>query len=83
MNKLWFVVKERRSETLCTHAMSGCLCHYELYFDGEKWEMARQNALKYSTKEEAETAAFMLVVRDGKDTGEVSAKEYVWESEEL
>jgi len=75
----WYIVKERLSKGVCTHGAQGCLCHYELYFDGEEWDMARHNSLKYSTKEEAESAAFLLVVNQGEEIGKVVVKEMLWE----
>lgn len=82
MKMLFFIFKDRKKDGVCLHGMVGCECHYQMYFNGTFWEMTRQGALKYSTKEEAETAAFLLVMRNNDDFGEISVKEFEWESGE-
>lgn len=78
----WYIFKDRIADGVCQHGAAGCLCHYELYFDGTLWDMVRRNALKYNTKAEAESAAFMLVVTHGEDTGKLSVKEMAWERDD-
>jgi hypothetical protein len=80
----WYIVKERRQKR-CDHPggpNGRCTCNYEMYFDGNIWDMARHNALRYSTKEEAESAAFLLVVKQGEDMGKVTVKEMEWNPDE-
>ena len=44
--------------------------------------MARHNVLRYSTREEAESAAFLLVVKQGEEMGKVKVKEMAWEPDD-
>ena len=84
MQTLWVIYKARSvSNKKCPHPdPTRCLCRYDMFFDGHEWQMATHNALKYSTREEAESAAFLLVTQQADEIGKIMVKEIKWSQDD-